>query len=58
MVIHSEKTSFGDQVKNNRFQSFGLQLNIPILNYFSARNNVKTAKLNYRKCKSNFQCFT
>jgi outer membrane protein len=47
----SEKTSFGDQVKNNRYQSFGLTLNIPILNYFSARNNVKIAKLNYQNAK-------
>jgi outer membrane protein len=47
----SEKTSFGDQVKNNRYQSFGLGLNIPILNYFSARNNVKIAKLNYQNAK-------
>jgi len=47
----AQKTSFGDQVKNNRFQTFGLQLNIPILNYFSARNNVKTAKLNYENAK-------
>jgi outer membrane protein len=47
----SEKTSFGDQIKNNRYQSFGLQLNIPILNYFSARNNVKIAKLNYQNAK-------
>jgi outer membrane protein len=47
----SEKTSFGDQVKNNRYQSIGLQLNIPILNYFSLRNNVKIAKLNYENAK-------
>ncbi len=47
----TQKTSFGDQVKNNRFQYFGLQLNIPILNYLSARNNVKTAKLNYENAK-------
>ncbi len=47
----TQKTSFGDQVKNNRFQYFGLQLNIPILNYFSARNNVKIAKLNYENAK-------
>ena len=44
----SQKISFGDQFKNNRFQQIGLQLNIPILNYFSARNNVKIAKLNYQ----------
>ncbi len=47
----SEKTSFGDQVKNNRFQTVGLQLNIPILNYLSGRNNVKIAKLNYQNAK-------
>jgi outer membrane protein len=47
----SEKTSFGDQVKNNRFQSVGLQLSIPILTYFSLRNNVKIAKLNYQNAK-------
>ncbi|HEY4935080.1 MAG TPA: TolC family protein [Puia sp.] len=47
----SQKTSFGDQVKNNRYQSIGLQLNIPILNYFSARNNVKLAKLNYQNAR-------
>jgi outer membrane protein len=47
----TQKTSFGDQVKNNRFQAFGLQLNIPILNYLSVRNNVKTAKLNYENAK-------
>jgi outer membrane protein len=49
--MQTQKTSFGDQVKNNRFQTFGLQLNIPILNYFSARNNVKIAKLNYQNAK-------
>ncbi len=47
----SEKTAFIDQVKNNRFQSIGLQLNIPILNYLSLRNNVKTAKLNYENAR-------
>ncbi|HTB24623.1 MAG TPA: TolC family protein, partial [Puia sp.] len=47
----SEKTAFIDQVKNNRYQSIGLQLNIPILNYLSLRNNVKIAKLNYENAK-------
>jgi outer membrane protein len=45
------KISFGDQVKNNRFQQIGLQLNVPILNYLSVRNNVKTAKLNYENAR-------
>lgn len=47
----SQKISFGDQFKNNRYESIGLQLNIPILNYFSARTNVKVAKLNYQNAK-------
>ncbi len=38
-------------MKNNRYQVIGLQLNIPILNYFSTRNNVKIAKLNYQNAK-------
>jgi outer membrane protein len=50
-TLATQKTAFGDQVKNNRFQTVGLQLNIPILNYLSARNNVKTAKLNYENAK-------
>jgi outer membrane protein len=49
--LQTQKTAFIDQVKNNRYQVVGLQLNIPILNYFSARNNVKTAKLNYQNAK-------
>jgi outer membrane protein len=50
-VQKSQNISFGDQFKNNRFEAIGLQLNIPILNYLSARNNVKTAKLNYQNAK-------
>jgi outer membrane protein len=50
-TLQTQKTPFIDQVKNNRFQNFGLQLNIPILNFFSARNNVKTAKINYENAK-------
>jgi outer membrane protein len=50
-AMATQKTAFWDQVKNNRFQQFGVGLNIPILNYFSARNNVKTAKLNYENAK-------
>jgi outer membrane protein len=46
-----QKTSFSNQFNNNRYQSIWLQLNIPILNFLSARNNVKTAKLNYQNAK-------
>ena len=49
--LATQKTAFADQVKNNRFQSVGLQLSIPILNFFTARNNVKVARLNYLNAK-------
>jgi outer membrane protein len=42
------KIPIWDQIKNNRNQQFGLQLNIPILNYLRVRNNVKQARLNLR----------
>ena len=41
-----ENSSFSNQIKNNRNEYFGFNLNIPIFNRFSTRNNVKTAKLN------------
>jgi outer membrane protein len=47
----TQKTSLGDQIGNNRYQTIGLSLNIPILNYLSARNNVKLAKINYKNAK-------
>ncbi|HVY76836.1 MAG TPA: TolC family protein [Puia sp.] len=49
--LQTQKISFGDQFKNNRFQQVGLQLNIPILNYLSVRNNVKQAKINLDNAK-------
>jgi outer membrane protein len=49
--LATKNTTFGDQFKNNRYQTVGLQLNIPILNYLSVRNNVKVAKLNYENAK-------
>jgi outer membrane protein len=45
------KLPFGDQLKNNRYEQIGLQLNIPILNYFRARNNVKIAKINLKNAQ-------
>ena len=41
-----QKISFSDQFKNNVYTSFGLQLQVPILNSLRARNNVKLAKIN------------
>jgi len=39
---------FWDQFRNNKSTQFGLQLNIPILNYLQSRNRVKQAKLNLK----------
>lgn len=36
---------WGDQFKNNRSEYLGINVNIPILNGFQARNNVRQAKL-------------
>jgi outer membrane protein len=43
--INTQKISFGDQFRNNVQTSFGLQLQVPILNSLRARNNVKYAKI-------------
>ena len=40
--------SFGEQMKNNFSQSLGLSLNIPIFQRFSARNNVRSAQINFK----------
>lgn len=39
--------SFTDQFRNNFNQSFGVSLQIPIFNRFTARTSVRKAKLNY-----------
>jgi len=41
-----DNISFGNQLKNNRNEYFGVNLNLPIFNRYSTRNNVKTARLN------------
>ena len=43
--------SFFDQIDRNKGYAFGLSLNIPILNGFSASNNVRRAKINYEQQK-------
>ena len=42
---------FFDQFSNNKGQSFGAQLSIPIFNGFSARNNVERSKVSLEKSK-------
>ena len=39
--------SFTDQFRDNFNQSFGISLQIPIFNRFTARTSVRKAKLNY-----------
>ena len=41
-----DNPTFSSQIKNNRNEYFGLNLNVPIFNRFTTRNNVRTARLN------------
>lgn len=43
-----------DQFSNNKGHNFGLQLNVPIFNGFSARNNVQRSKVNFERSKNAF----
>jgi len=52
-IVNQTTATWGDQFKNNRQTSLGLQLNIPILNYLKARNNVKQAKVNLKNAEIN-----
>ncbi|MGZ3874074.1 MAG: TolC family protein, partial [Mucilaginibacter sp.] len=45
-------TTFGDQFRNNYSYGPTLSLQIPILNYFQNRNNVKLAKLDLRDAQN------
>src|SRR6185437_13351629 len=45
---YDDYPKFGDQFKNNRSEYVGISVNIPILNGFQARNNVRQAKLNLK----------
>ena len=42
---------FFDQFSDNKGQSFGAQLSIPVFNGFSVRNNVERSKVNLEKSK-------
>ncbi|MEO8253200.1 MAG: TolC family protein [Flavobacterium sp.] len=43
--------SFFTQFNDNKGQSFGAQLSVPIFNGFSTRNNVERSKVNYERSK-------
>jgi outer membrane protein len=49
--ITGKADPFFDQFSNNKGQSFGAQLSIPIFNGFSARNNVERSKVSLEKSK-------
>ena len=46
---------FFDQFNDNKGQSFGAQLNVPIFNGFSVRNNVERSKVSLEKSKRTFE---
>ena len=43
-----------DQFSNNKGHNFGVQLNVPIFNGFSAKNNVARSKVAYERSKNAF----
>ena len=43
-----------EQFSNNKGHNFGLQLNVPILNGFSAKNNVQRSKVSFERSKNAF----
>ncbi len=43
-----DNISFAKQLKNNRNEYFGLNLQVPVFNRYATRNNVKTAFLNFK----------
>lgn len=49
----SEKISWGTQFSDNKSSYVGLELDIPILNYLRARNNVKQARVNLKNAEIN-----
>ena len=52
MPASQPAASFSDQFSNNKGQAFGAQLNIPVFNGFSVKNNVERSKVNLEKSKS------
>ncbi|MCP4884172.1 MAG: TolC family protein [Flavobacteriales bacterium] len=50
-AVTGPANGFFDQLDQNKGSSFGLSLQIPILNGFNASNNVRRAKINYEQQK-------
>lgn len=51
MTITGPADGFFDQFDQNKGSSFGVSLQIPVLNGFNASNNVRRAKINYEQQK-------
>ena len=51
LIPSSMIPSFSNQVGDNKGQTFALQLNVPILNGFAARNNVSRSKIALERSK-------
>ena len=51
VVVTSAAPHFWTQFGNNKGQSFGAQLSVPIFNGFSVRNNVERSKVSLEKSK-------
>jgi len=51
-LIFSGPLSLFDQFSNNKGHNFGMQLNIPILNGFSVKNNVERSKIALERSKT------
>ncbi|MEN2401936.1 TolC family protein [Flavobacterium sp. MC2016-06] len=53
--IYANPLPVFDQFSNNKGHNFGFQLNVPIFNGFSARNNVERNKVSLEKSKINLE---
>lgn len=54
-LISQSPPPFWTQFRDNKGHSFGFQLNIPILNGFTTRNNVERAKISFERSKLAFE---
>lgn len=54
LPLFSKAAPLFDQFSNNKGHNFGLQLNVPIFNGFSARGNVERSKVNFERTKNAF----
>ncbi len=51
-IVTKPANPFWTQFSDNKGQSFGFQLSIPVFNGFSTKNNVERSKVNFEKSKN------